>query len=115
MQLLKDLTEDLEERPVADDADDLVGVAVGGDAVCCGDVLVDGVPEREAAHVVLRAVTLCTSPTKTDLEQMFEPTGASAFQAYCVGPVCPIMLLGEGRPVWPEAASVPSQSQWIPP
>lgn len=62
MQLLEDLTEDLKEGPVADDADDLVGVAVGGDAVCCGDVLVHGVPEREATYIVLRAVTLCTPP-----------------------------------------------------
>lgn len=59
MQLLEDLAEHLEERPVADDADDLVAVAGGGDAVRGRDVLVHRVPEGEAAHVVLGAVSLC--------------------------------------------------------
>jgi hypothetical protein len=59
VQLLEDLAEHLEERPVADDADDLVAVAVGGDAVRGRDVFVHRVPEGEAAHVVLGAVTLC--------------------------------------------------------
>ena len=59
MNLLDDVSKYVQERPMADDAEALVGVRVWGDGVGLGHVLIDGVAEGESGHKHLGAVPLC--------------------------------------------------------